>query len=74
MKPEAAGGCYVAGVQIVGGLTFIISYIYCIAEYGFLFGFGLGWLPSMFLAAIVGALWPLVVIALIAIVVAFTRN
>ena len=34
-------------------LTFIGAYIYCIATYGFLFGFGLGWLPSGILATIV---------------------
>ncbi len=27
-------------------IVFIGSYIYCIAEYGYLFGVGLGWLPS----------------------------
>lgn len=45
-----------------GGATFIASWIYCMQEYGFLFGFGLGWLPSALLAAIVGSavnyLWP----------------
>ena len=34
----------------------IAAYIYCIATYGFLFGLGLGWLPSGILAAIVGGL------------------
>ncbi len=42
--------------------TFAVSWIYCMDEYGFLFGFGLGWLPSAMLAAIVGWLvrwlWP----------------
>ena len=41
---------------ITGLLTFIAAYIYCIATYGFLFGLGLGWLPSGILAAIVGGL------------------
>ena len=48
-------------------LVFIGSWIYCTAEYGFLFGFGLGWLPSAILAAIVFPimryLWPFVVLA-----------
>lgn len=39
---------------IAGALTFIAAYIYCTATYGFLLGFGLGWLPSGILAAIVG--------------------
>jgi hypothetical protein len=35
-------------------LTFICAYIYCIATYGFLFGLGLGWLPSLILATLIG--------------------
>jgi hypothetical protein len=35
-------------------LTFICAYIYCIATYGFLLGLGLGWLPSLILAALIG--------------------
>lgn len=27
-------------------IVFIGSYVYCILEYGYLFGVGLGWLPS----------------------------
>lgn len=38
---------------IAAALTFIGAYIYCIATYGFLFGLGLGWLPSAILAGIV---------------------
>ena len=41
-----------------GLITFIGSWIYCIDTYGFLFGLGLGWLPSFFLALIVGGFWP----------------
>lgn len=33
-------------------ITFAISWIYCIAAYGFLFGVGLGWLPSLIVAAV----------------------
>lgn len=39
---------------ISGFVTFIGSYIYCVATYGFLFGLGLGWLPSMILGSLVG--------------------
>ena len=35
-------GCYGTGVLITGIITFIISWIYCIYEYGFLVGVGLG--------------------------------
>lgn len=34
----------------VGCVTFVGAYIYCTITYGFLFGFGLGWLPSFILA------------------------
>jgi hypothetical protein len=37
-------------------LTFIVAYIYCIATYGFLLGFGLGWLPSAILGVVIGIL------------------
>ena len=34
-------------------ITFVGSWWYCAATYGFLFGFGLGWLPALILAALV---------------------
>jgi hypothetical protein len=52
------------GVLDVGGallgiiaalVTFVAAWAYCTIHYGFLFGFGLGWLPAGMLAAIVGA-------------------
>ena len=53
---------YATGAFINGFLVFVISYIYCIFSYGFLFGLGLGWLPSLILAFIAGLIWPLVAI------------
>lgn len=44
-------GAGLGGITAV--LTFIGAYFYCIETYGFLFGFGLGWLPSGILAVIV---------------------
>jgi hypothetical protein len=42
--------------NILGGLvaiiSFIASWVYCASEYGYLLGFGLGWLPSIILAVI----------------------
>lgn len=50
-------GQYLGIGTVFGGIaaviTFIGSYIYCITTYGFLFGFGLGWLPSAILAVLV---------------------
>lgn len=62
---------WLAGLCAV--ITFIGAYWYCTAEYGFLLGFGFGWLPSGILALIVGGvvylLWlPLIVLLLIGIV------
>lgn len=67
------GEVYLRGVRICGGLawliTFVVTWIACTANYGFLLGFGLGWLPAMILGAIVGAavglLWPLIALALL---------
>lgn len=43
--------------------AFVTAWGYCTAQYGFLFGFGLGWLPAAILAVIVAILtrwlWPL---------------
>lgn len=43
---------------IASVVTFIGCWIYCIAAYGFLFGVGLGWLPSGIVAVITyGVVW-----------------
>jgi hypothetical protein len=53
-----------------GPATFLAAWAYCTLAYGFLFGFGLGWLPAFFLALLVGGatviLWgPAVVLLLL---------
>lgn len=59
---------YEIGGILFGGLTFLASWIYCIATYGYLLGVGLGWLPSLIVGAIVGFLWPLLLsLALLAL-------
>ena len=51
-KEQRASGCgYVTGFVVFAG-----AWIYCMNEYGFLFGFGLGWLPAGILAAMAGGL------------------
>ena len=56
-----------AGI-ILAGLSFLGSWIYCISEYGYLLGFGLGWLPSIILSAITYAvvrfLWLLILLGI----------
>ena len=56
---------YMRGFVITSIITFFLSYIYCIAAYGFLFGLGLGWLPSIIVAVIAGAIWPLIALVLV---------
>ncbi len=52
-------------------LAFFGSWIYCVSEYGYLLGFGLGWVPSAILASFIYALirylWWLLVILCIGI-------
>ena len=61
---------YQGGAALFGGVTFLGSWIWCIANYGFLLGVGLGWIPSMIVGFLVGLLWPLVAIGIAAIVIA----
>jgi hypothetical protein len=44
------GGCLGILPAII---AFVGSWWYCTASYGYLLGFGLGWLPSIILAALV---------------------
>lgn len=62
-----SGGIYVIGYWICFAVLFLACWVYCIAEYGFLLGVGLGWLPSAITAGIISLLWPLVLIALMAL-------
>ena len=70
---------YEKGVRITFALTalfvFVGSWVYCIFTYGYLFGVGLGWLPSLIVAflagLIVGFLWPLAIMV-IAVILSIT--
>ena len=61
-------GCYRIGYWIFFFLIFVGCWIYCMASYGFLIGVGIGWLPSIITAAIVSLFWPLIVLAVAALV------
>jgi hypothetical protein len=58
--------------------SFFGSWIYCAVTYGFLFGFGLGWLPSAILAGIVFLvmryLWPIPLLAILWLIVVILRH
>lgn len=59
------GSIYTGGAYLTGFLVFVGSWIYCIAHYGYLLGVGLGWLPSLIVACLAGALWPLIALAFV---------
>jgi len=61
---EAWEELYGNGAFFTGFIVFIGSWIYCISTYGYLFGVGLGWLPSLIVAIIAGAVWPLIVLGI----------
>lgn len=58
---------YLGGATLTSLIVFIGTWIWCISEYGFLLGVGLGWLPSGIVAGIAGYLWPLLLFAIIGI-------
>lgn len=65
---------YSIGFGITAFITFVGSWIYCIATYGFLLGVGLGWLPSLIVAYIAGLLWPLIALGIAGIVLLIVIN
>ena len=68
------GDIYLIGYTITAIITFVICYLYCIATYGFLLGLGLGWLPSGIVARIVGFLWPIIALLLLALLVTMANS
>lgn len=53
------GSVYWIGGFVTGVITFIACWIYGVVSWSFLLGVGLGWIPSLFIAAIAGLIWPL---------------
>lgn len=49
--------------MLTAGLVGVAVWLYCWAQYGFLFGFGLGWIPAAIVAYLALALAPLVWLA-----------
>lgn len=64
---------YLAVAVLVGGVTFIATWIFCAIKYGFLLGVGLGWLPAVFCGVIAGVLWPIPLLLLALGAVLFLR-
>lgn len=65
--PMSDDNIYGVGFAVTAAVVFVGAWIYCIAEYGFLLGVGLGWLPAAIVAVIAGALWPLLLLAVLLI-------
>lgn len=57
---KAYENIYWTGTSISWVLFFLSAWLYCIVHYGFLFGLGLGWLPSIILALFLAFIWPVV--------------
>ena len=59
---------------LVGLVSFVVLWSYCVTTYGFWLGVGLGWLPSLIGAFLCGGLtvilWPIVLLVLAVAVIA----
>ena len=66
--PGEGSTWYSTGALVTFWIVFPISWICCIFSYGFLLGVGLGWLPSLIVAGVAAALWPLLLLALLVLV------
>ncbi len=58
---------YVGGAVIVGFIVFAGIWIYALGEWGLLFGLLFGWIPALIGGFVIGFLWPLALLAVIAI-------
>ena len=56
------GEAYRSVAVIVFWLTFVVTWIGCALNYGFLLGVGLGWLPALVVAGIAALCWPVLAI------------
>ena len=52
---------------ITGIGAFFITWIACTINYGFLLGFGLGWIPALIIGWIAVILWPLIWLGILGI-------
>lgn len=57
---------------LVGIATFVACMTYMVMHFGWVYGIAIGWLPSLFFAAVASYLWPALGAA--ALVMSLTRN
>ncbi|MBB3693025.1 hypothetical protein [Sphingomonas sp. BK580] len=64
---QAAIGSWVGGIS--AAIAFFGAWVYCMYTYGFLLGFGFGWVPSAILAlfayAVGRIMWPLMLVLVV---------
>ena len=60
------------GAMVIGAIVFLLSWFGCTAQYGFLLGFGFGWVPSGILAYLFSLVWRIVTLAVTALAVGLT--
>jgi hypothetical protein len=60
---------YQGPALITGVLSFLALWAYAVDTYGWFLGGGLGWIPALFLAVLLGLLWPLLLLGLIIVLV-----
>ena len=59
---------YIIIGRIFGLIAFLGAWLACSVSYGFI-GFAAGWIPSIVLAGIAAAIWPVLLICLIVFLV-----
>jgi len=69
---ELANLTYLVASGLVGVATFFACTTYMVLHFGWLYGLAIGWLPSLFFAAVASYLWPALGAA--GVVMSLTRN
>lgn len=60
-SPRRRSSVYAEGSYPVTALGFLASWAWFTWEFGWLLGFGLGWIPAIVVGAVSGIAWPVVV-------------
>jgi hypothetical protein len=63
---------HIVASGLVGIATFVACITYMVAHFGWFHGIAIGWLPSLFFAAVASYLWP--ALGLAAVLMSLMRN
>jgi hypothetical protein len=69
---DLAHRAHLVASGLVGIATFVACITYMVLHFGWVYGMAIGWLPSLFFAAVASYLWPALGAA--ALVMSLTRN